>query len=83
MARTPGDNILTRNEDFTKTIPTRFPPKGVPTRRVPLWKALEIAEEFYKSQRAHVRNTEYRRARRALLKAQREGCENENKEVGL
>ena len=73
MGRNAGDNILTRNEDFTKTIPTRFPPKGVPTRRVPIWKALEIAEEFYKAQRAHVRNTEYRRARRALLKAQRKG----------
>lgn len=73
MARAPGDNILTRGEDFTKTIPTRYPPKGVPTRRVPLWKALEIAEEFYKSQRAHVRGAEYCRARRAHLKAQREG----------
>lgn len=73
MVRVPGDNILTRNEDFTKTIPTRFPPNGVPTRRVPIWKALEIAEEFYKAQRALVRNAEYCRARRALLKAQREG----------
>ena len=73
MGRNAGDNILTRSEDFTKTIPTRYPPKGVPTRRVPVWKALEIAEEFYKAQRAHVRNTEYRRARRAHLKAQRKG----------
>ena len=73
MGRNAGDNILTRNEDFTKIIPTRFPPKGVPTRRVPLKEALKIAEEFYKAQRAHVRNTEYRRVQRALLKAQREG----------
>ena len=65
MARTPGDNLLTRNEDLTQIIPTRFPPKGVPTQRVPIWKALEIAEEFYKSQRAHARNAEYCRARRA------------------
>lgn len=65
MARAPGDNLLTRNEDLTKTIPTRFPPKGVPTRRVPIWKALEIAEEFYAAQRAHERNAEYCRARRA------------------
>jgi hypothetical protein len=72
MGRNAGDNILTRNEDFTKTIPTRFPPNGVPTRRVSILEALEIAEEFYKAQRAHVRNTEYRRARRAHLKAQRE-----------
>ena len=73
MARSAGDNILTRNEDFTKTIPTRYPPKGVPTRCVPLWKALEIAEEFYKTQRAHVRSAEYYRARRAHLKVQRKG----------
>ena len=71
MGRAPGDNILTRNEDFTKIIPTRYPPKGVPTRRVPIWQALEIAEEFYKAQRAHVRSAEYYRARRAHLKAQR------------
>lgn len=73
MGRAPGDNILTRNEDFSEVIPTRYPPKGVPTRRVPLWKALEIAEEFYKSQRAHVRSAEYCRAWRAHLKAQRKG----------
>ena len=41
----------TYNEDFSEVIPTRYPPKGVPTRRVPLWRALEIAEEFYKAQR--------------------------------
>jgi len=75
MGRVPGDNILTRNEDFSKVIPTRYPPKGVPTRRVPLWRALEIAEEFYKAQRAHVRNVEYYRARRAHLKAQRKGIQ--------
>jgi hypothetical protein len=73
MARTPGDNILTRNEDLSKIIPTRYPPKGVPTRRVPIWKALEIAEEFYKSQRAHERNAEYCRARRARMDSQNEG----------
>ena len=73
MGRVPGDNILTRNEDFTKTIPTRLPPPGVATRRVPFWKAFEIAEEFYKSQRAHVRGAEYYRARRVYLKAQRKG----------
>ena len=73
MGRAPGDNILTRNEVFTEIIPTRYPPKGVPTRRVPLWKALEIAEEFYKAQRAHVRNAEYCRARRTHLKAQSKG----------
>jgi len=77
MARAPGDNILTRNEDLTKIIPTRYPPKGVPTRRVPIWKALEIAEEFYKSQRAHVRSAEYCRAWRARKDAQKEGCEHE------
>ena len=38
------------NEDFSKVIPTRYPPKGVPTRRVPLKEALKIAEEFYKAQ---------------------------------
>ena len=48
-------------------MPTRLPPRGVPTRRVPLWKALEIAEEFYKSQRAHVRNSEYRCTRNGLI----------------
>ena len=67
MGRNPGNNLLTRNEDLTQIIPTRFPPKGVPTQRVPIWKALEIAEEFYKSQRAHVRNAEYCRARREQL----------------
>ena len=77
MARAPGDNILTRNEDLTKIIPTRYPPKGVPTRRVPIWKALEIAEEFYKSQRAHVRSAEYCRAWRACKDAQKEGCEHD------
>ena len=49
MGRVPGDNILTRNEDFSEVIPTRYPPKGVPTRRVPLWKALAIAEAYYKA----------------------------------
>ena len=73
MARAPGVNLLTRDEDFTEIIPTRYPPKGVPTRRVPLWRALEIAEEFYKSQRALARNAEYCRARRAHLKTQRKG----------
>ena len=72
MARNAGDNLLTRNEDLSKIIPTRFPPKGVPTRRVPIWKALEIAEEFYKSQRAHERNAEYCRARRARTDLQKE-----------
>ena len=72
MSRVPGDNILTRNEDLTQIIPTRYPPKGVPTRRVPIWKALEIAEEFYKSQRAHERNAEYCRARRARMELQKE-----------
>jgi len=65
MARTAGDNLLTCNEDFTTSIPTRFPPEGVPTRRVSILEALEIAEEFYKAQRAHIRNAEYCRARRA------------------
>jgi hypothetical protein len=65
MGRNPGDNLLTRNEDLTQIIPTRFPPRGTPTRRVSIKEALEIAEEFYKSQRAHVRNAEYCRARRA------------------
>lgn len=65
MARTAGDNLLTRDEDFTACIPTRFPPKGVPTRRISLLEALEIAEEFYQMQRAHARNAEYCRARRA------------------
>jgi len=68
MARAPGDNILTHNEDFSEVIPTRYPPKGVPTRRVPLKEALKIAEEFYKAQRAHVRNAEYCRAWRAQRK---------------
>ena len=65
MGRNPGNNLLTRNEDLTQIIPTRFPPRGVPTRRVSIKEALEIAEEFYKSHRAHVRNAEYCRARRA------------------
>jgi len=73
MARTPGVNLLTRDEDFTKIIPTRFPPPGAPTRRISIMEALEIAEEFYKSQRALARNAEYCRARRAPLKAQRKG----------
>ena len=72
MARTPGDNILTRNEDFTRIIPTRYPPKGVKTRRVSILEALEIAEEFYAAQRAHERNAEYCRARRARHDAQKE-----------
>ena len=65
MARAAGVNLLTREEDFTACIPTRFPPKGTPTRRIPIMEALELAEEFYKSQRAHTRNAEYCRARRA------------------
>ena len=65
MARAAGANILTRDEDFTACIPTRMPPKGAPTRRISILEALEIAEEFYKSQRAHARNAEYCRARRA------------------
>lgn len=65
MARTPGVNLLTREEDFTTCIPTRLPPEGAPTRRVTIAEALEIAEEFYKAQRAHARNAEYCRARRA------------------
>lgn len=65
MARAAGVNLLTRDEDFTDCIPTRMPPKGVPTRRISILQALEIAEEFYKSQRAHTRNAEYCRARRA------------------
>ena len=73
MARTPGDNLLTRNEDLSKIIPTRFPPKGVKTRRVSIKEALEIAEEFYAAQRAHARNAEYCRARRARQGAQKEG----------
>lgn len=73
MARAPGVNLLTRDEDFTQIIPTRFPPPGVPTRRISILEGLEIAEEFYKAQRAHVRNAEYCRARRTHLKAQRKG----------
>jgi hypothetical protein len=73
MARAPGVNLLTRDEDFTKTIPTRYPPPGVPTRRISIKEGLEIAEEFYKAQRAHVRSAEYCRARRAQFKAQRKG----------
>lgn len=65
MARAAGANILTRDEDFTYSIPTRIPPEGAPTRRVSLLEALEIAEEFYQEQRAHARNAEYCRARRA------------------
>ena len=65
MARTAGVNLLTRNEDFSACIPTRMPPEGAPTRRVSIMEALEIAEEFYKAQRAHARNAEYCRARRA------------------
>lgn len=64
MARAAGVNLLTREEDFTDCIPTRFPPAGLPTRRVSIMHALEIAEEFYKTQRAHTRNAEYCRARR-------------------
>ena len=73
MARTPGDNLLTRDEDFTRIIPTRYPPKGVKTRRVSILEALKIAEEFYAAQRAHARNAEYCRARRARQGAQKEG----------
>ena len=65
MARAPGVNLLTRDEDFTEIIPTRFPPPGAPTRRISIMEALEIAEEFYAEQRAHARNAEYCRARRA------------------
>ena len=65
MARAPGVNLLTRDEDFTDRIPTRMPPEGVTTRRVSISEALEIAEEFYKAQRAHARNAEYCRARRS------------------
>ena len=65
MARAAGDNLLTRDEDFTDCIPTRMPPEGAPTRRVSIMEALDIAEEFYKTQRAHTRNAEYCRARRA------------------
>ena len=65
MARTPGVNLLTHKEDFTTCIPTRIPPEGAPTRRVTIAEALEIAEEFYKAQRAHDRNAEYCRVRRA------------------
>ena len=65
MPRTPGVNLLTHDKDFTTCIPTRFPPEGAPTRRVSISEALEIAEEFYKAQRAHDRNAEYCRARRA------------------
>ena len=72
MGRNPGDNLLTRNEDLTKILPPRFPPKGVKTRRVSILEALEIAEEFYKSQRAHARNAEYCRARRARMDLQNE-----------
>lgn len=64
MARAAGVNLLTRDEDFTACIPTRMPPKGAPTRRISILEALEIAEEFYKSQRAHARNAEYCRMRR-------------------
>ena len=72
MGRNPGNNLLTRNDDLTKIIPTRLPPKGVPTRRVSIEEALKIAEEFYKSQRAHERNAEYCRARRARMDLQKE-----------
>ena len=72
MGRAPGDNLLTRNEDLSKIIPTRFPPKGVKTRRVSIEEALKIAEEFYKAQRAHERNAEYCRARRARMELQKE-----------
>ena len=72
MGRAPGDNILTRNEDLSKIIPTRYPPKGVPTRRVSIEEALKIAEEFYKAQRAHERNAEYCRARRTRMELQKE-----------
>jgi len=65
MARAAGANLLTRDEDFSACIPTRMPPKGAPTRRVSIAEALEIAEAFYKMQRAHARNAEYCRARRA------------------
>ena len=65
MARAAGDNLLTRDEDFSACIPTRYPPHGVPTRRVSIAEALEIAEAFYKAQRAHARNAEYCRMRRA------------------
>ena len=65
MARVAGINILTRDEDFTESIPTRYPPAGVTTRRVSISEALEIAEEFYKAQRAHARNAEYCRVRRS------------------
>lgn len=64
MARAAGDNLLTRDEDFTTCIPTRIPPEGAPTRRVSILEALDIAEEFYQAQRAHARNAEYCRARR-------------------
>ena len=64
MARTAGNNLLTREEDFTACIPTRMPPEGVPTRRVSIAEALDIAEEFYQAQRAHARNAEYCRTRR-------------------
>ena len=65
MARSAGANLLTVDEDFSACIPTRMPPKGAPTRRVSIMEALELAEEFYQAQRAHARNAEYCRARRA------------------
>ena len=47
MTRTAGNNLLTREEDFTACIPTRMPPEGAPTRRASILEALEIADEAY------------------------------------
>lgn len=36
-------------QDFKDNIPTRLPRPGDKTVRVPLWKALAIAEAYYKA----------------------------------
>lgn len=64
-----GYNKLSAKEDFSAVIPTRMPRVGEPTRTVPLFIALEIADEFYSLYSIGGRNAEY--CRRKYQEARR------------
>lgn len=59
-----GHNALSKPEKFPEQIPTRMPNRNDKTKRVPLWKALEIADSFYESHSTKHRKHAYSRYKR-------------------
>lgn len=63
MSRRPLARHAAIPQDFCENIPTRKPRDGEPSRTVPLYIAIQLAEEYYCQYARHQVNAAYCRER--------------------